>query len=239
MDKSAAVLDYLQRKHTHHLRGGEGGRIGRCTGESGETETWSALLGDIRWVRRLTERPALYPRGVMWYSSLMETHGPLSGDTLIKEAAEASAVMARQTESEASVQYNVAAPYNRTGSFLFERPSALTSRRHANLIGSVMPVVAAEVSLSVEALFGWDQTPTLEQIVKHLAHIVASYDPQEKVACPAKTSSDFLFISFLFSSHICYCKVIKCKLNIKFKKTCMLCPQKQVDHQQQSCVKAK
>jgi len=70
----------------------------------------------------------------------------------------------------------------------------MTSRKHANLVGSVMSVVAADVSHAVEKAFGWDLTPPIEAIIRHLANVVKSYDPREKVllAEMARTAYDVL-----------------------------------------------
>lgn len=64
---------------------------------------------------------------------------------------------------------------------LFNKPSDLTSKKHFNLVGSVMRVAALDVPGSIERAFGWDKTPPLEPIVQHLANVVRSYDSREKV----------------------------------------------------------
>lgn len=67
------------------------------------------------------------------------------------------------------------------GSHVFFKPSEMVVRASINLVGSVQPVVAAEIYAEVSIHFGWDQTPPLENIVAHLANVVSSYDPRDKV----------------------------------------------------------
>ena len=67
------------------------------------------------------------------------------------------------------------------GSHVFFKPSEMVVRASINLVGSVQPVVAAEIYAEVSMQFGWDQTPALDNIVAHLANVVSSYDPRDKV----------------------------------------------------------
>lgn len=64
---------------------------------------------------------------------------------------------------------------------MFNKPSDLTSKKHFNLVGSVMRIAAVDVPGNTERAFGWDQTPPLELIVQHLANVIKSYDSREKV----------------------------------------------------------
>ena len=67
------------------------------------------------------------------------------------------------------------------GSQVFFKPSEMVVRASINLVGSVQPVVAAEIYAEVSIQFGWDWSPQLENIVAHLANVVSSYDPRDKV----------------------------------------------------------
>jgi len=67
------------------------------------------------------------------------------------------------------------------GSQVFFKPTEMVVRASINLVGSVQPVVAAEIYAEVSIQFGWDQIPPLENIVSHLANVVSSYDPRDKV----------------------------------------------------------
>ena len=67
------------------------------------------------------------------------------------------------------------------GSHVFFKPSEMVVRTSVNLVGSVQPVVAAEIYAEVSMQFAWDQTPPLDNIVAHLANVVSSYDPRDKV----------------------------------------------------------
>lgn len=67
------------------------------------------------------------------------------------------------------------------GSHVFFKPSEMVVRSSLNLVGSVQPVVAAEIYAEVSIQFGWDEIPRLENIVAHLANVVSSYDPRDKV----------------------------------------------------------
>ena len=67
------------------------------------------------------------------------------------------------------------------GSHVFFKPSEMVVRASINLVGSVQPVVAAEIYAEVSMQFGWDRTPLLENIVEHFANVVSSYDPRDKV----------------------------------------------------------
>jgi len=67
------------------------------------------------------------------------------------------------------------------GSHVFFKPSEMVVRPSINLVGSVQPVVAAEIYAEVSIQFGWDQSPLLKNIVVHLANVVSSYDPRDKV----------------------------------------------------------
>ena len=64
---------------------------------------------------------------------------------------------------------------------MFFKPSEMVVRPSINLVGSVQPVVAAEIYAEVSIQFGWDQSPLLKNIVVHLANVVSSYDPRDKV----------------------------------------------------------
>jgi len=68
------------------------------------------------------------------------------------------------------------------GSHVFFKPSEMVVRASINLVGSVQPVVAAaDVYAEVSMQFGWDRSPSLENVVAHLANVVSSYDPRDKV----------------------------------------------------------
>jgi len=67
------------------------------------------------------------------------------------------------------------------GSHVFFKPSELVVRASVNLVGSVRPVVAAEIYAEVSQQFGWDDAPPLRDVVAHLANVVSSYDPRDKI----------------------------------------------------------
>lgn len=64
---------------------------------------------------------------------------------------------------------------------IFNKPSEMTSRKYFNIVGSVMWIASVDVPSSIEQAFEWDKEPPVEVIVKHLANVVRSYDPREKV----------------------------------------------------------
>ena len=68
-----------------------------------------------------------------------------------------------------------------SGTRVFFKPSEMVVRASINLVGSVQPVVAAEIYAEVAMQFGWDRTPPLENVVAHLANVVSSYDPRDKM----------------------------------------------------------
>jgi len=68
-------------------------------------------------------------------------------------------------------------------------------RASINLVGSVQPVVAAEIYAEVSMQFGWHQTPLLENIVSHLANVVSSYDPRDKVLFMEMSRSIYMELS--------------------------------------------
>ena len=63
---------------------------------------------------------------------------------------------------------------------LFDKPCNGTSKQYGNIIGSVKAVVAADETRVMSQLFGWDNVPPLESIVKHFANAIESYNGTEK-----------------------------------------------------------
>jgi sacsin len=64
----------------------------------------------------------------------------------------------------------------------FFKPSEMVMRANINVAGSVRPVViTSEVYLEVAKEFGWDVPPPLRDVISHLANVVMSYEPRDKV----------------------------------------------------------
>lgn len=76
--------------------------------------------------------------------------------------------------------YPTALPW-RGSSRVFFKPSEMVVRTHINLVGSVQPIVAAEVYSEVAKEFGWDVTPAVDKVAAHLSNVISSYDPRDKV----------------------------------------------------------
>ena len=91
-------------------------------------------LADIRWVRRMSTKPAWYPNSLGWH----------------------------------------------VGDGAFDKPSELTVRAHASLVGSVVPVVANDVRGRLCDAFAWTQSPAPAAVARHFANTVAAYNGAEK-----------------------------------------------------------
>jgi sacsin len=65
---------------------------------------------------------------------------------------------------------------------LFCKPANMVSQKYAHLVGSVMAVIAVDVSESVQQAFHWNSSPDLHYIVKHLQSVIAAFDGKEKAA---------------------------------------------------------
>lgn len=64
----------------------------------------------------------------------------------------------------------------------FQKPCEMTDKQFANKVGSVLSVVAVEVTPAIADAFGWRTKPKTEAMVQHLANAVASFDGTEKAS---------------------------------------------------------
>ena len=62
----------------------------------------------------------------------------------------------------------------------FFKPTELISHQHANLIGTVKPVVEAESSSQIAEYFGWQTKPNVLDVVKHLERVINCYSKEDK-----------------------------------------------------------
>jgi len=70
---------------------------------------------------------------------------------------------------------------------VFFKPSEMVLKTHVNLVGSVQPVIAAEVYSEVAREFGWDVTPAPSNVVAHLCNIISTFDVRDRVHCTEMT----------------------------------------------------
>jgi len=62
----------------------------------------------------------------------------------------------------------------------FFKPPELKSPQHANLVGSVKPVVDVEPSNVISKYFGWRNRPDILDVVRHLQNVITCYSKEEK-----------------------------------------------------------
>ena len=62
----------------------------------------------------------------------------------------------------------------------FYKPTEVTSKDKANLVGTVKPIVRVDSSSHLAKCFGWDKMPDALDVVQHLKTVVSHYTPDEK-----------------------------------------------------------
>lgn len=72
--------------------------------------------------------------------------------------------------------------YQQSVGHVFYKPSEMAIKQCINLVGSVMPIVAADVYVEVCQALGWDQPLPLDRVVSHLANVIPAYSSRDKVA---------------------------------------------------------
>lgn len=72
--------------------------------------------------------------------------------------------------------------FQQTSGRIFYKPSEITIKQHISLVGSVMPIVAADVYTEVAQALNWNQSPPLKKIVRHLSNVITAYNSSDKVS---------------------------------------------------------
>ena len=77
----------------------------------------------------------------------------------------------------------------------FFKPPELKSRQHANLIGTVKPVVDVELSNVISKYFGWRNRPDVFDVVRHLHNVITCYSKEEKPYYMVLVNEIYSFLS--------------------------------------------
>ena len=115
-------------------------------------------------MRVVEVKPTLYPMNVPWYATKKKLQGAtrhLTSPTPASPARTPAKVPALQQP-------------------MFECPANVTSQEFANVIGSVMPVVAVDTTSPVTYAFDWSVPPHLDKIVQHYSNVTDAFVGKDK-----------------------------------------------------------